>query len=333
MPKNKYTYEDILIEFQKRDFILLESEYKGYTFHHKYICENGHEASITIKNLLKGRGCKKCAAQRSANAQRKSIEEVGLIFEQNGCILLTSDYKNSKQKLKYICVCGNIDYKDLTHFLRGQRCNLCKNLKLREANLKYSIADVRKIFEENGCVLLEDGYKDIIAPMKYICECGRESKISLINLQKGTRCRQCYIERNKGENHFNYNVFLTDEEREHNRKIEGYNQWRNLVFERDNYTCQVCGDNSGGNLVAHHLNGYHWCKELRIDVINGITLCKDCHIIKENSFHKIMGFKNNSIDQFLVWFEDYTGLKFNLNLLGESYETLFYFCKQLKEVG
>ena len=31
---------------------------------------------------------------------------------------------------------------------------------------------------------------------------------------------------------------LTQEERELSRHIEGYNEWRKQVYERDNYTCQ-----------------------------------------------------------------------------------------------
>lgn len=70
-----------------------------------------------------------------------------------------------------------------------------------------------------------------------------------------------------------------------------YNQWRAEIYKRDNFTCQVCGDNSGGNLNAHHkisfselltkygistfeegLNCLHiW------NVDNGITLCEKCH--------------------------------------------------------
>jgi ribosomal protein S14 len=67
--------------------------------------------------------------------------------------------------------------------------------------------------------------------------------------------------------------------------------WRKAVFERDNYTCKICGDNHGGNLNAHHiiylknLIKIHNIKtreessnHLELwNISNGITLCEKCH--------------------------------------------------------
>jgi hypothetical protein len=75
------------------------------------------------------------------------------------------------------------------------------------------------------------------------------------------------------------------------RNCYEYKQWRIKVFKRDNFTCQSCGDNSGGNLNAHHkisfsqlLTKYNIitfedsinCSCLW-DINNGITMCEKCH--------------------------------------------------------
>jgi hypothetical protein len=76
------------------------------------------------------------------------------------------------------------------------------------------------------------------------------------------------------------------------RKISKGKLWRKAVFQRDNFTCQKCGQ-SGGRLVAHHIFNFADFPEYRYLVENGITLCKKCH----NEFHKKYGFKNNTREQ------------------------------------
>ncbi len=292
----KYTIEDVRKEFEKRNFVLLENEYVRNHVNMRYICSNGHETKISFKSLLKGYGCKKCASKKLGNERRRSTEEIKSIFEENNCALLTAEYKNTKQKLDYICECGKESKITLSHFLQGERCWECRSRKLREINSKYNLEDAKDIFKENNCILLEDEFVNSLTPMRYICTCGRDSKTSLANFSKGVRCKQCAIDNFKGVNHPNWNPNLTQEERESGRNIEGYWEWRKQVYERDDYTCQCC-EKVGGNLNAHHLDSYDWCKEKRTDVDNGITLCSDCH----NDFHHIYGYGKNTKGQFEKW--------------------------------
>lgn len=59
------------------------------------------------------------------------------------------------------------------------------------------------------------------------------------------------------------------------RNIE-YRLWRESVFRRDNYICQMC-EKRGGILNADHIKPFAYFPELRFDTSNGRTLCVSCH--------------------------------------------------------
>lgn len=62
-----------------------------------------------------------------------------------------------------------------------------------------------------------------------------------------------------------------------------YRAWRTAVLERDDYTCQDCKRRCKKyekGLAAHHIRPYKEHEELRYDVSNGITLCKQCHLTR-----------------------------------------------------
>ncbi len=53
-------------------------------------------------------------------------------------------------------------------------------------------------------------------------------------------------------------------------------EWRRQVFERDNWTCQFCGQR-GGRLEADHIQPKCQRPDLVYVVDNGRTLCRSCH--------------------------------------------------------
>lgn len=61
------------------------------------------------------------------------------------------------------------------------------------------------------------------------------------------------------------------------RKTLEYRQWRQSVFRRDRYTCVIC-HRSGVTINADHIKPFSLYPELRLELSNGRTLCKPCHI-------------------------------------------------------
>lgn len=115
------------------------------------------------------------------------------------------------------------------------------------------------------------------------------SKKSLEHRMKISQCRK--RENNMSEDDILWNEFITPIQ-EKIRKLIEYKNWRNKIYERDNYICVSCGYDKGKILNAHHnkffckiitenkittIEEAKECQELW-DINNGITLCKKCHI-------------------------------------------------------
>jgi 5-methylcytosine-specific restriction endonuclease McrA len=117
----------------------------------------------------------------------------------------------------------------------------------------------------------------------------KKSKQHCENISKGQKGKPKPLLR--GEKNYNWKGGITPvyyQIRNHFKT----RQWRSDVFTRDNFTCQDCGDNKGGNLEVHHIEELNkimekyqiktleqalYC-EILWNINNGRTLCQKCHI-------------------------------------------------------
>lgn len=100
-------------------------------------------------------------------------------------------------------------------------------------------------------------------------------------------CRKCVAKLfHSGENNPNYNPNLDRT----SRKSTEYGRFVRNVLIRDNFTCVHCGKYDNKNNLVHHLNGYCWDVDNRLNIDNGVTLCEHCH----NNFHCIYGRNHNT---------------------------------------
>lgn len=108
------------------------------------------------------------------------------------------------------------------------------------------------------------GRENILFPT-FKAQIDEDKRIAQERLEKGC----------KGELHPNWKGGITPQN-QRERKSRAYGEWRNAVFSRDLYTCQLCGQR-GGELNAHHIKPWATNIPSRFDVENGVTLCKSCH--------------------------------------------------------
>lgn len=86
------------------------------------------------------------------------------------------------------------------------------------------------------------------------------------------------------------------------KRWKEYRDWVVFCKKRDNYTCVRCKQKKK-KLNIHHIKNYSEFEELRVDVNNWVTFCKECHI----EFHKKYWIKNNNkeqLDEFIMSFDN-----------------------------
>ncbi|SHJ28388.1 hypothetical protein [Clostridium magnum] len=235
--------------------------------------------------------CKKCRLEQS----KKYI---------NICIVCGSKFRTAYKKSQY---CSPKCKASIRIKKIKVRCFICG--KEKEIN-PYTFKHHKHFYCSRKCQikghsLLYSGknhpnYSDDTQVLVNCKNCGKEFYKIKSQFEKYDHhycSKECQAEGFKNqlvkENNPHWNPNITDEEREKNRHFLEYNKWRIEVFERDNYTCQCCGDNKGGNLRAHHILNYAKHKKLRLDVENGKTLCHICH----KNFHDKYGYTNNTREQ------------------------------------
>lgn len=163
---------------------------------------------------------------------------------------------------------------------------------------------IRVIKENKLLVNIEDVPKGsgVLVDVEYDC-CHKHRKMRYLTYNKQLHDGKIYCSRcanrilNSGDNNNRWNPNKTDEEREIGRSYKEYSYFVQRVLVRDDYTCQCCNKKIDGDAEVHHLDGYDWCKERRIDDTNGICLCANCH----KNFHLIYGYGNNTKEQYEEW--------------------------------
>jgi 5-methylcytosine-specific restriction endonuclease McrA len=135
-------------------------------------------------------------------------------------------------------------------------------------------------FEHNKTEQTQDPHF-IICP-----ECGEVRRYAigriLTHLTNGM-CRKCYYKSLKGKEPWNKGMRtrpIAERPYRESRWGVDYAEWHNECLRRDWYHCQIC--ESKERLEVHHVKAYKDYPQERLNLDNGITLCKKCHLEVHN---------------------------------------------------
>ncbi|MFW6172287.1 MAG: hypothetical protein ACOC5T_00885 [Elusimicrobiota bacterium] len=159
------------------------------------------------------------------NGQRLKYDFVRKFFEENGCKLLSKEYKNARAYLEYICECGNKSKITFDSFRRGHRCKKCATRKKAlKQSLNYEY--VKEFIKNKNCVLLSKKYKNAKQKLKIQCQCDLIFYRCFNNFKSKKQyiCPKCSLRKRSGSNHYEWNsdrehVILTKQVREKSYKM------------------------------------------------------------------------------------------------------------------
>lgn len=113
-------------------------------------------------------------------------------------------------------------------------------------------------------------------------QCGTSFKVRQYRLQQGVKfCSHPCSAKHRNQGRTSEHKLIRDS--------AAMKKWREAVFERDDYTCQICGVRGGVELNADHIKPFAYFPELRFELSNGRTLCVDCH--KQTETYGIQGYR------------------------------------------
>lgn len=199
---------------------------------------------------------------------------------------------------------GVIFYSTIYSLVKYQHiCKQCYNEASSERQSHSKIEEVGRLCNKKGYTLLTSNIKNCDDVVEFICKKHKDYGIqttSLWNLKINDKnCKMCSVL--KKENHWNWRGGVNPIN-DSIRKSLDYQNWRKQIYERDNYTCQCCGE-TGKILNAHHIYNFADYPNLRTSIDNGITLCEDCHTKRGVGFHSLYGYSCNTYEQLAEYFK------------------------------
>lgn len=167
----RLSFEAVRDFFTQNGCELIAKEYRNAKQLLEYVCSCGRGAQINYNNFRSGKRCNACGNESSGDKRRHKYSFVKNTFEDAGCVLLSKTYKNGKERLDYICVCGENSVITFTSFNAGHRCEGCRVVKISGKNsphYRHELTEEERLVGRNSWELRK-WRKEVFLRDKYTC--------------------------------------------------------------------------------------------------------------------------------------------------------------------
>ena len=189
--KTKLDYFFVKNEFEKRNCVLLEREYKNARTKMKYICSCGNTSLITYTNFKAGNRCSECKRKKLISLNTKHTTESIKTMLKEYDIEIIGQYKGYHSNLEYLCnKCGHKGIKSLNTIVNSKYP--CRNCFIKSVSGKNSIHWKEELTNE-------DRYKSRSTPEDQFWK-------NEVKKRDNYTCQCCYEQGGKLHSHhiFNY---------------------------------------------------------------------------------------------------------------------------------
>ncbi|MDM5332136.1 hypothetical protein QUF56_02635 [Ureibacillus composti] len=189
-------------------------------------CKEGHIWEATYSSISGGSWCKKCSG-----LERNTIKDAQQLALNKDGKCLSKEYKNAKEKLKWMCTKGHVFEAAYSNVYSGKWCPECAGTQ------PLTIEDAKSMAQSKGGKCLSDHYVNAHEKLKWECSNGHIFEMNYNNVQQGKWCGYCNRKLNEQKSRFILEAFF-DKPFPARKDIfgnlyelDGYNEELKLAFE------------------------------------------------------------------------------------------------------
>lgn len=168
----------------------LSTSYRGAHVHLQWRCAEGHEWKASPHHVRNsGQWCPECGRVEAAKKRRSSIDCVLEVAAARGGECLSSEYVNTRTKMRWRCADGHEWEATPSNVKNGSWCSVCARVALLTIDKMHSLAASR------GGECLSSQYVNNRTRLRWRCADGHEWEATPANVRKGTWCPFCAVDK------------------------------------------------------------------------------------------------------------------------------------------